>query len=201
MGGSGLYSLAQVCLLEQGPSRPELVGGLVGVTLSISFLLGPLLGGAIAEWNWRGIFWFKWVASQPFFSLMGLNTDVLVAYPLARWPCWGSTPSGPRNGATDMAPRRRSPRSTFLATCCSLRRRFSPSLLCKRPGPLFGAGPAPLSSGPWSQRVLVGCSWAYGSTACVTDPAGGSSPSSRCVSSGTESTCYVSCNVLPLSLV
>ena len=65
MGGSGLYSLAQVCLLEQGPSRPELVGGLVGITLSISFLLGPLLGGAIAEWNWRGIFWFKWVVSHP----------------------------------------------------------------------------------------------------------------------------------------
>lgn len=62
MGGSGLYSLAQVCLLEQGPSRPEVVGALVGITLSISFVLGPLLGGAISEWNWRGIFWFKWVA-------------------------------------------------------------------------------------------------------------------------------------------
>ena len=44
--------------------------------------------------------------------------------------------------------------------------------------------------------MLAGCSWAYGSTACVTDPAGRSSPSSRCVSSGTESTCYVSCNGL-----
>jgi len=31
----------------------------VGITLSVSFLLGPLLGGAISEWNWRGIFWFK----------------------------------------------------------------------------------------------------------------------------------------------
>ncbi|KAK4031941.1 putative multidrug resistance protein [Parachaetomium inaequale] len=59
MGGSGLYSLAQVCLLEQGPSRPEVVGALVGITLSISFILGPLLGGALAEWNWRGIFWFN----------------------------------------------------------------------------------------------------------------------------------------------
>lgn len=61
MGGSGLYSLAQVCLLEQGPSRPEIVGALVGVTLSVSFLLGPLFGGAISDWNWRGIFWFKLV--------------------------------------------------------------------------------------------------------------------------------------------
>ncbi|KAK3310861.1 major facilitator superfamily domain-containing protein [Chaetomium strumarium] len=59
LGGSGLYSLAQVCLLEQGPSRPEVAGGLVGITLSISFVLGPLLGGVISEWNWRGIFWFN----------------------------------------------------------------------------------------------------------------------------------------------
>ncbi len=59
IGGSGLYSLAQVCLLEQGPSRPEVVGALVGITLSISYILGPLLGGAIAEWMWRGIFWIK----------------------------------------------------------------------------------------------------------------------------------------------
>lgn len=65
MGGSGLYSLAQVCLLEQGPSRPEVVGGLVGITLSISFILGPLLGAAISEWDWRGIFWFKLVSPGP----------------------------------------------------------------------------------------------------------------------------------------
>ena len=65
IGGSGLYSLAQVCLLEQGPSRPEVVGALVGITLSVSFVLGPLLGGAISEWNWRGIFWFKLVLPLP----------------------------------------------------------------------------------------------------------------------------------------
>ncbi|KAK4230948.1 putative multidrug resistance protein [Podospora fimiseda] len=59
IGGSGLYSLAQVCLVEQGPSRPELVGALVGITLSISFVLGPLFGGGISEWNWRGIFWLN----------------------------------------------------------------------------------------------------------------------------------------------
>lgn len=69
MGGSGLYSLAQVCLLEQGPSRPEIVGALVGITLSVSFLLGPLLGGAISEWNWRGIFWFKSVLLLPIHQL------------------------------------------------------------------------------------------------------------------------------------
>lgn len=62
IGGSGLYSLAQVCLLEQGPSKPEMVGALVGITLSISYVLGPLLGGGIsAGWTWRGIFWIKLV--------------------------------------------------------------------------------------------------------------------------------------------
>ncbi|KAK1833138.1 putative multidrug resistance protein [Podospora conica] len=59
IGGSGLYSLAQVCLVEQGPNRPEIVGALVGITLSISYILGPLLGGAISEWTWRGIFWIN----------------------------------------------------------------------------------------------------------------------------------------------
>ncbi|KAK0665862.1 putative multidrug resistance protein [Cercophora samala] len=58
VGGSGLYSLAQVCLVEQGPARPEVVGGLVGVTLSVSFVLGPVMGGGIsAVWKWRGVFW------------------------------------------------------------------------------------------------------------------------------------------------
>jgi len=63
IGGSGLYSLAQVCLLEQGPSRPEIQGAMVGATLSISYILGPLLGGGISAsaWTWRGIFWLKCV--------------------------------------------------------------------------------------------------------------------------------------------
>ncbi|KAK4199615.1 putative multidrug resistance protein [Triangularia verruculosa] len=60
VGGSGLYSLAQVCLVEQGPARPEVVGGLVGITLSVSFVLGPIMGGGISDaWWWRGIFWIN----------------------------------------------------------------------------------------------------------------------------------------------
>ncbi|KAK3939457.1 putative multidrug resistance protein [Diplogelasinospora grovesii] len=59
IGGSGLYSLAQVCLVEQGPNKPAVVGALVGVTLSISYVLGPLLGGGISALNWRGIFWIN----------------------------------------------------------------------------------------------------------------------------------------------
>ncbi|KAK3953998.1 hypothetical protein QBC32DRAFT_233344 [Pseudoneurospora amorphoporcata] len=37
-----------------------MVGALVGITLSISYVLGPLLGGGIsAGWTWRGIFWIN----------------------------------------------------------------------------------------------------------------------------------------------
>ncbi|KAK9779911.1 putative Major facilitator superfamily (MFS) profile domain-containing protein [Seiridium cardinale] len=56
VGGSGLYSLAQVCLFEVGPSnKPSLLGALVGMTLAVSFVLGPVLGGTItrfATWSW-----------------------------------------------------------------------------------------------------------------------------------------------------
>lgn len=33
---------------------------MVGITLSISYVLGPLLGGVISSrWNWNGIFMIK----------------------------------------------------------------------------------------------------------------------------------------------
>ncbi|KAB5559884.1 major facilitator superfamily domain-containing protein [Coniochaeta sp. 2T2.1] len=57
IGGAGLYSLSQICLIELGLGGPETVGAMVGVTLSISYVLGPLLGGVISSrWNWTGIF-------------------------------------------------------------------------------------------------------------------------------------------------
>jgi MFS family permease len=56
IGGSGLYSLAQVGLFEIGPSHnPNLLGALIGLTLAVSFVLGPILGGTIshlADWKW-----------------------------------------------------------------------------------------------------------------------------------------------------
>ncbi|KXH46370.1 major facilitator superfamily transporter [Colletotrichum nymphaeae SA-01] len=57
-GGSGLYSLAQTCLLEQGPAHnPALMGGIIGITLAAAFLLGPILGGVIvSKITWRWIF-------------------------------------------------------------------------------------------------------------------------------------------------
>ncbi|KAH8662214.1 major facilitator superfamily domain-containing protein [Xylariales sp. PMI_506] len=61
VGGSGLYSLSQIGLFEVGPShRPSLMGALIGMTLAISFILGPVLGATISNLlNWRWIFFIN----------------------------------------------------------------------------------------------------------------------------------------------
>lgn len=60
IGGAGLYSLAQICLIGLGLGGPETVGAMVGITLSVSYVLGPLLGGVISSrWMWQGIFLIK----------------------------------------------------------------------------------------------------------------------------------------------
>lgn len=60
IGGSGLYGLAQVGLIEVGPPKPTLIGAAVGMTLAVSFVLGPILGGAIANLTtWRWIYFLK----------------------------------------------------------------------------------------------------------------------------------------------
>ncbi|KAG5990192.1 hypothetical protein E4U52_004864 [Claviceps spartinae] len=58
MGASGLYSLTQIGLVEIGPTdRRSLMGALVGVTLAIAFVLGPIIGGVISELSdWRWLF-------------------------------------------------------------------------------------------------------------------------------------------------
>ena len=122
IGGSGLYSLAQVCLVEQGPNRPEIVGALVGITLSISYILGPLLGGAISEWTWRGIFWIKYVSSHADPSQSNLWAT---ASRSVSWPCLESTCSGRKSGGTGTTHGQASPKSTLLETCCSSSPPFS----------------------------------------------------------------------------
>ncbi|KAI0908328.1 major facilitator superfamily domain-containing protein [Ustulina deusta] len=61
MGGSGLYSLAQIALFEVGPAHnPSLMGAMIGLTLAISYVLGPVLGGIISSTvTWRWIFWIN----------------------------------------------------------------------------------------------------------------------------------------------
>ncbi|KAI1122837.1 putative MFS multidrug transporter [Nemania abortiva] len=80
MGGSGLYSLAQIALFEVGPAHnPSLMGAMIGLTLSVSYVLGPVLGGVISSsGNWRWIFWIN----VPF----GV---VLVAGLYLAWPASG----------------------------------------------------------------------------------------------------------------
>ncbi|CAJ2503880.1 Uu.00g112740.m01.CDS01 [Anthostomella pinea] len=61
MGGSGLYSLGQIVLFEVGPAHnPSLMGALIGLTLAVSYVLGPVLGGIISSLStWRWIFWIN----------------------------------------------------------------------------------------------------------------------------------------------
>ncbi|KAI1779418.1 MFS general substrate transporter [Hypoxylon cercidicola] len=61
MGGAGLYSLSQIVLFEVCRKyKPSLVGGLIGITLAVSFVLGPILGSVIASTTtWSVIFWIN----------------------------------------------------------------------------------------------------------------------------------------------
>ncbi|KAF4498071.1 multidrug transporter [Fusarium agapanthi] len=58
MGASGLYSLTQIGLVEVGPSHsPSLIGALIGMTLAVAFVLGPIIGGAVSQLSdWRWLF-------------------------------------------------------------------------------------------------------------------------------------------------
>ncbi|KAK8145449.1 hypothetical protein G3M48_004408 [Beauveria asiatica] len=61
IGASGLYSLTQIGLVEVGPShRPSLIGAMIGATLTIAFVLGPIIGGVIVQFSdWRWLFNMK----------------------------------------------------------------------------------------------------------------------------------------------
>ena len=61
IGGSGLYSLTFVSILKLiVPERIGFYSGVIGSVFTMSNLLGPLLGGIIADRTiWRWIFFMK----------------------------------------------------------------------------------------------------------------------------------------------
>jgi MFS family permease len=61
IGGTGLYSLAMVICPEIAPPKYlHLVVGLLGFTIAVAGVMGPVLGGVITgTTTWRWIFWLK----------------------------------------------------------------------------------------------------------------------------------------------
>ncbi|KAI9043094.1 MFS general substrate transporter [Aspergillus affinis] len=60
IGGAGNYSLCTTIVLELvPPAKYALYTSSLSVVYAISLLLGPILGGAISETNWRWIFWLN----------------------------------------------------------------------------------------------------------------------------------------------
>ncbi|MCJ1433471.1 hypothetical protein MMC27_002833 [Xylographa pallens] len=61
VGGSGLYSLTMVIMIEVSPPKIRAwIGSLVGVVIAMSGVLGPVLGGVITYYTtWRWVFWMN----------------------------------------------------------------------------------------------------------------------------------------------
>ncbi|MCJ1399791.1 hypothetical protein MMC11_002994 [Xylographa trunciseda] len=61
IGGSGLYSLTIIIMTEiSTPKMTTWIGGLVGIVIALSGILGPILGGIITYFTtWRWIFWIN----------------------------------------------------------------------------------------------------------------------------------------------
>jgi len=61
IGGSGWYALAIILLMEVStPESVPIISGLIGATVAISGVLGPLVGGLLTEYaSWRWVLWLK----------------------------------------------------------------------------------------------------------------------------------------------
>ncbi|KAL1897300.1 hypothetical protein Cpir12675_002406 [Ceratocystis pirilliformis] len=113
IGGSGLYSLAQIAVVEMGPIRtPSLVGAMIGITLAIALVLGPILGGLISYYaGWRWIFNMNIPAGMAVSLLLTLSWPVSlreIDSPLSRYT-WTSFTSIDFVGS-----------GTLLCSCCLL---------------------------------------------------------------------------------
>ncbi|KAI0203864.1 major facilitator superfamily transporter [Astrocystis sublimbata] len=61
LGGSGLYSITMIILPEITPPRYlQGLAALVGIVITLSSVLGPVLGGVLTHYaDWRWIFWIN----------------------------------------------------------------------------------------------------------------------------------------------
>ncbi|KAI0833951.1 major facilitator superfamily transporter [Hypoxylon sp. FL0890] len=61
LGGSGVYSITMIVLPEVAPRKVQkYIGGLIGVVMTVSSVLGPLLGGILTQYTtWHWIFWIN----------------------------------------------------------------------------------------------------------------------------------------------
>ncbi|KAK2671027.1 hypothetical protein RAB80_013449 [Fusarium oxysporum f. sp. vasinfectum] len=61
IGGSGLYSLTMIMLPEISPdSMKQHIAALVGLVITMSGVLGPVLGGILTHYaSWRWVFWIN----------------------------------------------------------------------------------------------------------------------------------------------
>lgn len=61
VGGSGLYSLTMILLPEiVSPAKRRWIGGVAGLVVAVSGVLGPVIGGVITKFTtWRWVFWIK----------------------------------------------------------------------------------------------------------------------------------------------
>ncbi|KAF4971180.1 hypothetical protein FSARC_1902 [Fusarium sarcochroum] len=61
IGGSGLYSLTMIIIPELAPnSMKQHMGALVGLVITLSGVLGPVLGGILTHYaSWRWVFWIN----------------------------------------------------------------------------------------------------------------------------------------------